>query len=189
MKIEILDRQTVKIVLSEMDMEELAITYEEMDYSRPETRKLIMRLLNRVRDKTNMDFTGGKLFIEAFPSQEGGCILYLNLIEKPASKTATQGFSAPLIFQIGSLEELHKVCEKLFTRYHHLILKSSLYQSEQGYTLMLYSYYKLDEKLIAIVKEHGDLLGKGNIQKCLVEEHQRLLVKDKAIETIAKCLG
>ncbi len=190
LKIEMLDQQTVKVILSQLDMEELSITYEELDYSRPDTRKIILQLLRRVREKTELDFTKGKLFIEAFPSQEGGCVLYLNLIEQTLSKNRHE-FSTPLIFSFSNIEELSKLCNKLLTRYHHLILKSALYHhtEESKYILMIYSYYKLDDKLIAIVKEHGTLIGKGNIKKCIIDEHAKLIMKEQAIETVAKYLS
>lgn len=189
LKIEPLDRQTIKIVLSKSDMQQMSIEFEQMDYSQPATKRMIMQLLQQARDETNLDFTKGKLLIEAFPTPDGGCVLYLNLIQRSYSTNKNnRGFNTPLIFKIQNLDQLCIVSKKLYQNYHHLILKSTLYSENNQYILMVYSYYKLDDKLIAIINEHGSLVGKGEIKSRLIEEHTHLIVKNKAIETICEYL-
>lgn len=190
MHIEPLDRKTIKIVLSQNDMREMSVTYEQMDYNRPETKTMVLHLLEEVRKKTKLDFTAGKLFIEAFPSRDGGCILYLNLLREKLQNTTTEKeFMAPILFTLPNVKQLRQTCKKLFLHYHHLISKSSLYFWEEKYVLILYSYYKLDKKMIALIKEHGIFFGKGEIKYCFIKEHGKLLIKDTAIETITKYIG
>lgn len=185
MNIEPLDHQTIKIILSANDMKEYNISYDEMDYNNPTTRKVIIQLLQQVRTQTSIDFSHNKLFIEAFPAQEGGCVLYLNLLGAPAKSTNHKGgFHTPLIFLIDNLEELRRLCNKLYHSYNHLILKSSLYETDESYILMIYSYYKLDARLIAIIREYGSFLGKGELKSQLIGEHATQIVKDKAVEMI-----
>ena len=47
MKIESLTDETIIVELSEEDMKNLNITYEEMDYSRVETKRVIWTILSR----------------------------------------------------------------------------------------------------------------------------------------------
>lgn len=87
MKIEQIDQQTIKVVLTPRDMDSFDITYEEMDYKDPNTKRVILELLHQIKKETSMDFNGGKLFVEAFPYLDGGCVLYICTI--PASAETT----------------------------------------------------------------------------------------------------
>lgn len=188
--IEPLDRLTVKIVLSKKDMQRFCLTYEKMDYDDPTTKKVIVHLLKRVRESTRMDFGLGKLFIEAFPNDDGGCILYLNSVESPkeSSLYTSNGFNMPLIVKLTCVDDLLDICKCLIYRWNHLILKSSLYENENEYFLLLYSYYKQDDKLCAILQEFGKLSGRGDLASSLIHEHNNMIIKDNAIETIANNL-
>lgn len=62
--------------LSRNDMEQLDITYDSMDYSNIETRRVIWTILDRVRKSTGKDVDpSGNLMIEAAPDSTGGCFL------------------------------------------------------------------------------------------------------------------
>lgn len=62
--------------LSRKDMEQLDITYDMMDYSNIETRRVIWTILDTVRRKTGEDVDpSGNLMIEAAPDSAGGCFL------------------------------------------------------------------------------------------------------------------
>lgn len=190
MNIEPLDRQTVKIILSADDMEKFNISYDEMDYNNPSARKIIMQLLHKVREKTSIDLNQNKIFIEAFPINDGGCVLYLNIFgESKKDAEKPEGFNMPLIFLIENLDSLRCICDKLYHNYHHLILKSSLYETDENYILTVYSYCKMNAKLIAVIKEYGYFLGKGELKNQMIKEHSSAIVKDKAVEMIHRYIS
>lgn len=193
MKIETVDRQTVKVQLSVDDMQDLAITYEQMDYKDPSTKRAIVALLHKVRQETDVDLTGGKLFIEAFPHREGGCILYISVLDAQGQGSARPkryrgSFNTPMIFRFSDPEDLITACDKLFTQYSHLVLKSSLYLMEQSYILLVYSYFKLDGKIAALVSEYGEAMGKGAVKSAFIKEHAKPLIINNAIDTIVERL-
>lgn len=66
--------------LSRDDMAELDITYDEMDYSNIETRRVIWTILDTVRKSIGRDVDpSGNLVIEAAPAPEGGCLLMFTI--------------------------------------------------------------------------------------------------------------
>ena len=185
MNIEKIDNQTVKIILSTSDMKDFKISYDEMDYNNPVARKAIISLLKLASEQTSINLSQNKIFIEAFPVKGGGCVLYINLLGEVGKNSIKQeDFDAPLIFMIENLNELRRLCAKLYSGYNHLILKSSLYQTDEKYILTIYSYCKLDARLIAVVKEYGDFIGKGELKNRIIEEHALTIVQNNAIETI-----
>ncbi len=71
------------VELTRKDMQELDITYEEMDYSKIETRRVIWTILQKVRDSLGRDVDpSGNMLIEVAADTYGGCILSFTISEK-----------------------------------------------------------------------------------------------------------
>lgn len=189
MKIEPLDDKTVKIVLTRPDMEAYCLTYEDMDYKNPDTKRVILHLIEEVKKQASIDLSSEKLFIEAFPYADGGCILYVNILEgsSPAKKRKP-GFDTPLVFAFDRLEDLVSLSARLNRQYGHIILKNALYLQENRYILLLYTYFKMDQQILHLLNEYGTFLGKGAITASLIREHSRELIQNNAIQTLEKHL-
>ena len=70
----------ITIELSARDMDALNITYEQMDYSNIETRRVVWTLLDRAGHELKRDIDpSGRMIIEAVPAGGGGCILKFTL--------------------------------------------------------------------------------------------------------------
>jgi len=83
MQIDVLSQNTLKLTLSETDMRELDIKYESLSPKNPETKRMLATVLRGVRreNKPEFAFSGEKLFVEAFPRSDGGCLLYISCLE------------------------------------------------------------------------------------------------------------
>ncbi|MDR0531620.1 MAG: adaptor protein MecA [Oscillospiraceae bacterium] len=80
MRIEAITRRKIVVELSAEDMDSLDITYEALDYSSVETRRVIWILLSQVREITGCDIDpSGQLLIDAMPRPTGGCILFFTI--------------------------------------------------------------------------------------------------------------
>ncbi len=193
MRIEQIDHQTIKVILTASDLDRLDITYEEMDYKDPNTKRVILELLHHIRRETDINLQEGRLLVEAFPSIGGGCVLYICAISEEGSKsrisaTAKSGFNTPLVFGFSDLERLASACNQMILQLHHIILKSALYRYQSEYRLLIYSYFKSDDRLIGLVCEYGRYLGKGSLPASVVKEHATCLLESDAIEVITETL-
>lgn len=188
MKIELVDRKTAKITLTEKDLDAMSISYEDMDYKNPETKRAILELIERVKEETGLDCSCSKLFIEAYPAIYGGCVLYINLLEKGknavVSKKAIPDFHSPIIFCFDDVNALLHASENLFRQYNHLVHKSSLYLMAERYYLIISSYLKLDDKLMKFLGEYGSFFGRGDLKISILKEHGKLLIDETAVETL-----
>ncbi len=195
MRIEQIDHHTIKVILTASDLDRLDITYEEMDYKDPNTKRVILELLHHVRRETDIDLQEGRLLVEAFPSIGGGCVLYICAISGEAGSksripaTAKGGFNTPLVFGFSDLERLASACKQMVLQLHHIILKSALYRYQSEYRLLIYSYFKSDDRLIGLVCEYGRYLGKGSLPASVVKEHATCLLESNAIEVITETLA
>jgi negative regulator of genetic competence, sporulation and motility len=106
MQIDILSSNTLKLTLSRLDMFDLDIKYESLSGKNPETKRLLAHVLKSIRldqlnQKTGFDFSSDRIFVEAFPRPDGGCMLYVsslgdenNLMTDNTKKRKTSAKSA-----------------------------------------------------------------------------------------------
>lgn len=187
-KFEKIDEQTIKIVLTVKDMSDYDLTYEQMDYNDQTTRKAILKIIQKIQGKTGVSVESSKLFIETFPSTDGGCIMYINLLtpaeEQSYPQKRKQSFDTPLIFEVNTIDTVVDMAKRLFKKQNHLIINSALYLFENRYHLFIYSYCRMEKRIITIAEEYGTYLGKGAVLAAVTREHAKEITSDHAIETL-----
>jgi len=67
----------LKVMLSPLDMEELALSNNDIDYNNTETRRAFWSILDEAKHKTGFDAARTRVFIQVYPSKSGGCELYV----------------------------------------------------------------------------------------------------------------
>lgn len=193
MQIEPIDRHTIKVTLSLVDMQAYDLDYEQMDYSDPTTKKALLAIMRKVQQSTLVDIEDHKLFIEAFSHEDGGCVLYINVMHPIDQKRAPRlrsSFDTPLIFGIDSIDGLTVVCHRVSNEYAHLIVNSAIYTTPpRGYALLLYTYCRSNARIIDSLAEHCAYLGKGAVLAAHYIEHGKEILDDRAIETWLSYLG
>lgn len=86
MQIDVLSPNTLKLTLTKIDMSDLDIKYESLSARNPETKRLLAHVLKNIQHDSQPGFslTGERLFVEAFPRADGGCMLYISCLENSA---------------------------------------------------------------------------------------------------------
>lgn len=186
LKIEAIDEATIKVVLTNKEMNAYHLSYETMDSNDTATKKLLVAVLGRVKGKTDLDLENSRLFVEAYPLGEGGLILYVNFMKNTAKPVRSSGLSTPLVFSFSNLEALCAACLRLQKQVPHLILQSRLYRVQDGYHLVLWSYCRLEQRLLRILREYGRLRGKGAVACAWTQEHGKALLEQDAVTVMAE---
>lgn len=90
------------------DLARLDITYESMDYSDIETRRVIWTILDRIRKITGHDIDpSGNLMIEASPDGSGGCILMFTVpVSRADIGTVISKSNPTRIFEFRNSDDL-----------------------------------------------------------------------------------
>ena len=92
MKIQAPTENRITIELSARDMDALNITYEQMDYSNIETRRVVWTLLDRAGHELKRDIDpSGRMIIEAVPAGRGGCVLFGRQPRSPPAPVNKEG--------------------------------------------------------------------------------------------------
>ena len=183
MTIEVISTNTVKITLTEVDMLDYDINYERLDRKNPETKRLLIELLEAVREEKNIDLCSEKLYVEAFPQNDGGCLLYISILNdrlKPKIELYSE-----LVCEIDDLDSVIALCSRVYQSYSHLIRSSELYFNGKKYRLIINTFPKVDNKINNLLNEYGNETGKGELLSASTREHFEPILEKEAIERLS----
>lgn len=187
MVIEIISSNTIKIILNENDMSLYDISFDKLDRSNPETKRLLIDLIDNIKDEKNIDLSSERLFVEAFPKDDGGCLLYLSILNSNVKVTPEKSsLYNTLICKIDSPEVLLSVTSKIYEMFNHILHNSELYYSDGTYQLILQIFKKADKKLKTILGEFCQISGNGEIEASAIREHYTCIFPINAIEEISR---
>ena len=201
--------QKLKIILTPDDMRELDITNESLDYGTPQTRRVFKYLLEKARDETGFNVNDDSLYIQIFPSTDGGCEMFLSkksrLLPEPEQygtylkKKYTLPYdnineSRSFIAQSSNLENIIKLCARM--KENGFAGKSSLYIYKQEYYLIIrfakrYPSFSKELKCMdedcdfSFMSEYADIYYANELPLLYISEHAKPLLKEKAVELFA----
>ncbi|MBO5410193.1 MAG: adaptor protein MecA [Clostridia bacterium] len=186
MKISSPSEDRIIVDLSAQDMAELEITYEEMDYSTIETRRVIWTLLDAAGKKLHRNIDpSGKMVIEAMPRQSGGCTLVFTVLEghycDRDKKSVLRKQPETLACEFGSLDDLYRCALSL--RSDASICESSLFADSGRYLLLLSSPFDING-----IRNKLNEFGKCEICEILradfIREHWKILASGNAVKKL-----
>lgn len=184
MTIEIISMNTVKITLTEPDMSDYDIDYQSLDKKNPDTRRVLLELLEVVREEKDIDLTDEKLYVEVFPKSGGGCLMYISMLNTRVR--AKRELYCEIVCEVEDKNDLTALCKGMFHSHSHLIRCSELYLSQSGYRLIVSTFSKAEERLCHIISEYGKVLGKGEILAAATREHCEEIIPSEAVEKLSK---
>lgn len=169
------------IELTGEDMRRLNITYDEMDYSRIETRRIIRTLLDEAKHSLGKKFEiSEEVKIEALPSVDGGCLLFFSVSRKPLYYKV-KSRSARIAYRFENIDD---VLDLSFVAAKRDIekIKSSLYFSSGEYIMTLEG--KIHRSLLASFGEFAQPSAhtEGEIEQML--SCYTCLIRDNALDRL-----
>lgn len=188
LKIEAPQENKIVVELTRADMTELDITYEEMDYSNIETRRVIWTILDRARAALRRDIDpSGRMLIETVPTAEGGCVLYFTVLgcalHTPGSRSLLrlrkEHTAWSTVFR--SLSDLTDCAARL--RALRMPMRSDLYRIDGQYCLRLRAD-RPAQNVRALLSEYGETYTDNAVQAAYLREHGTLLAEGDAIEKL-----
>ena len=190
MEMYLVQEDKLKVVLTKKDVERLGLGRERLDYTNESTRRVLIDMLERGRDEVGFYPRRSKLYIEVYPAEDGGSVLYFTRLH--GSATFPMGRldpgPHPVVFAFGEVEDLITACCKVSRQYGHRIYKSTLYKFGHEHRLIVYPLDYADRLSIRLLSEYGRLVGEGALPASLCEEHGTLITGDNAIDQLAQAM-
>ena len=180
----------LKVLLTGEDMQRLAITYDQLDYADDQTRKVILELLELARTETGFDLGDARLFVEAYPYQEEGCVIYFTTLSPgDGGLRIKKPIYNSIVFEFDQVDPLIDGAVRLFSQYSHRIYKSSLYYWRKRFYLILSPFDRTDSRTTSFLSEYGRKYGEGEICAAFIREHGSAIAQEGAIDRLAYFLG
>lgn len=160
MKIDSNSEGKITVALSNEDMNELDITYDELDYSNIETRRVIWTLLDKAGQKLGRCIsTDSKLLIEVSPAKDGGCILnftFLPLTDTKSKKRLVMKKDAePVLFTANNESDFLDTV-KLLGSLKDNLLSVECYRHKNKFQFILYPKLTFSDSLVFVLSEFGE---------------------------------
>ena len=198
----LINEEKLKIILSNRDMLELNINIESLDYSNVSTKKAFWEILDKAKESTGFNADNSKLFVQVFPSADGGCEMFVTKYNssETLNKNENKNINKKTVkkieiskFIVSDYDNISNLCKRITDEGY--VLKSHLYITEpKKYILILDPYenmpsfykgkqnYKVYPEYLT---EYGKCDELTQSLRTQIDEYCTLIIKDKAIEILA----
>lgn len=181
MEFSLIHENKLKVILTASDMQMFGLDCADMDYQDPPTRTALLSILDQGRAQLRFHPYKSKIFIEVFPHEEGGCVLYFTGMH--ANRSGKGGIE-PILFEFASTEDLIQGAVAMYQRYRQRIYRSSLTLLNKRYRLIVYPLDYADRLSIYFLSEYAEKVGEGELLRAHTQEHGETLIQDKALEVL-----
>ncbi len=146
-----------------------------------------MDLIKSIREEKNIDISSERLFVEAFPKDNGGCLLYISMLNNSIKSASEKSLLYnSLVCKIQAPDELLEIANQLYILFSHILHNSELYYLNGTYLLILHTYKKADKKLRSFISEYCEIIGAGEVDSSLIREYYNCIFPLNAIEELIK---
>jgi len=136
-------------------MSEYAIKSESLRTRSAESKRSLTRFLKRFQTESSLfpDKSADRLFLEAFPSADGGCVMYVSTLGvEPLPDNEKPLPAAPLMCFAENLADLSGLCAGIAGRIHG----SSLYKLSGGWCLIVSAERSDIPYISRLAEEYGE---------------------------------
>ncbi len=176
---------TICIELTRDDMEQLDITYDELDYSNVETRRVLWTLLDKARVKLGREIhITQKMLIEVLPCENGGCTIFFTVSDTPEGKIGKkQLVRLPAARVICTSDNIENMCllSGVLSDFGQ-IKKSELFTNGSAYRMIITPERNAAHSIESIVCEYSDIC--SDSEAPVTYEHWKLLASPNAVEML-----
>ena len=202
--------QKLKIILTKEDMTSFDITNENLDYTSAKTRKALGSILERAKEQTGFDIKNDRLYIQVFPSVDGGCEMFLTrrarLLPEPAMPRCSyyrRKSQLPVeyscengryIVTSQNIDDIIDLCTRM--KNEKFYGTSSLYILNGEYLLTLDFKRRVpcftkereydEQARFGFICDYCNVCYADELPQAYINEHAEVLIKDTAIETISE---
>lgn len=184
MKINSPAEDKIIVDLTKQDMLELDITYEAMDYSTIETRRVIWTVLGEAGKHLGRELDPSRrMIIEASPKCEGGCTLTFTILDgrkrTAAQKHTLKKTDDSIICDFENLDDLFRAAEEIGRS--GCTVQSSLFELDGKYRLILGCS---SESVNGMLSEFCKTRSCNRLLSDFTNEHWHMLASDNAIGSL-----
>jgi adapter protein MecA 1/2 len=205
MKIERINENKIRVILSFDDLIDREIALDSFNYNSPETQELFWDLMEQAEDELGFDAQESQLCIEAISDTEQGFIITVTRVDDEGEfesyhkyvksrlrkrdlnvrRKVTSTISKTTIYAFDSLSDLCQACAHIRPLFAGA---SSAFKCDPAYYLVIdcSEVQSLEKQLSAILDEFGDRAQNGNFFAGYLNEYGTCLVNGHAVGALSQ---
>jgi len=123
MEMILISSNKLKIMLDREDMESYSLSCDTIDYDNTETRRAFWNILDDAKHKTGFDAASDRVFIQVYPSKNGGCEMFVTKVREGGKSRSDRNVSCLVskngaertdrIYAFSRLSDMMIVCRRL----------------------------------------------------------------------------
>lgn len=188
MNITLLSADKLKVSLNGQDVRDLDIDLKNAGCVDGKNRIFFTELLSRGKRETGFSPKGAKVFVEVYPGEDGGCVIYFTAFDKVQYPRKLARLE-PVVFSFENADDLCNGAVKLFKRYSHRIYKSSLHRYNGTFHLIIYPLDYSDRLSVYFLSEYGERVGEGGVFAAHIGEYGSEIIADNALDALSEMFG
>ena len=186
MIIEQIDSSKVLISLCNNDMEDYHLEFGTMDFENPHSKKILMRLLGIVCNKTGLSTKNKQLLLETLPLDSGCLILVTFMDTKPKiNKYRIKNQHNSLCFTFEDSDNFINAVTLLYNE-NIYFRNCKAFLLEKKYYL-IFDHCPVPHKAKRILSEFGKRKPCSRMFLSALQEAGKMLCKSNAVDVIGKC--
>jgi negative regulator of genetic competence, sporulation and motility len=189
----------LKIMLSPSDMTAYSLTCDNIEYDNTESRRAFWDILNVAKRKTGFDAANNRVFIQVYPSKDGGCEMYVTKIteedetvyfndNKNISGESTVSIKKKIpehsdydVYSFNEFLHLINACRQLILNGYN---SSSSIWTDEDIPRYYLAVEKAERNQCVCLDEYG-IKHSSTATYTYISEHCRCICKDEAIEKMS----
>lgn len=119
----LIEKTKLKVTLTAYDMQSFGVCAKELDYTTPETKKMLREILSRAETELGFEYNDHRTLVQVYTSKKGDCEIFITRLDTPetdgavhyrsiydmSDRTRNRG-----MFGFDKLEYLLSVCKRLY---------------------------------------------------------------------------
>lgn len=187
--IEQVDETRLMILLSAEDLEDLGLTFAELDWQEDKCRAMMEALLQKAFEETGFSAEGKRMLIEAAPGADG-CVIVVTLLPQKDARKRYKRKEQPdmLVYEFENAEALLAAAPRLSAR-EDVPQEGTLLEKEGRYYITLRTARPLSRAARALLAEYAHPSGRGTAAAARLQEYGRLLAQGEIFHLISTAEG
>ena len=191
----------LKIMLTAEDARHYALRFEKVDYADAITRRAFRSILTDIKKEAGFDATEDRVYIQLYPSREGGCELFItktgllppdeneHIHKTPfgdVGEEPTAVMRRSAAFSFDAIDKMLAVCRRLSAR--HFAGESESWKDDEG-RLWLFLTEEGDPQYLEedymFISEYGKI-EHADAAALLLSEHGDIICTERAVESLGE---
>lgn len=180
MELILISDSKLKITLSPEDMRDYEIDCSKVDYKSTETRRAFWCILDEAKQRTGFDAARQRVYIQLYPSREGGCEMYVTKLDGTTAVLDKRPAQIEHTYIFDSMSDMLALCRRLVG----FSGVSDAYRDENGRCLLFLRPFE-SVSPPRFISEYGRIC-EIELIRAYANEHCQTIRTGDAVQTLAE---